>query len=330
MDSTSIRAYYERRGLPPADLEFALGVLCRLEDFLRTRNSPETPESLSVASLETFLAFLLEADGEISIPVFLALMRSMVAWKRTELYIFLTRYTGPDGVAQTIVHRARTILGDSAAEGLAAVGIPPLGTPPAEYPAFTARFMKRMKEVCPNALLESVLAGNNHQIPDSAEDGEKAFYEQAPTLEAYLKGRHDRQVAILRRHCEEKRVWFEQEITPGVLALVENNQEIQSAVLKDGKLYATKIPYDGKSLLAETDPLRRRYHACHCPFVREAIQAGRTDLDPDWCLCSAGFEKHLFECLFGRSVPIKVLNSVLLGDEFCRFEMDLAGIPYKK
>jgi hypothetical protein len=141
---------------------------------------------------------------------------------------------------------------------------------------------------------------------------------------------HDRQVAILQKHCDEKRIWFEQEITQEVVDLVKNNPEMQSAVIKDGKLYTTKIPYDGKHMMAETDARKRRYYACHCPFVREAILNDTVKIDPDWCLCSAGFSKFQFESTLGYPLKAKILQSVLLGDEICRFELDLAGVPYKK
>lgn len=331
MNRLPLEKYFEKRNLPASDLKSAEDLFLRLEEFLEERGVGFTAETMEASFLETFLSRLLEEEGEISVPVFLALMRGFVAYGRIDLYIFLTRYTGPDGVIRNILDRAEKVLGPSAPRNLeGTVRLPPLGTAPRDYPAFTSRFMAGLKSVCPSGSLGTVMAGNNHGIPESAFADEKAEYAAAPTLEAYLSGRHARQVAILRRHCEEKKVWFEQEITPGVLELVENNPEIQSAVLKSGKLYATKIPYDGKSLLEEKDPVLRRYHACHCPFVREAVREGRTDIDPDWCLCSAGYEKHLFECLFGRPVPIRVLNSVLLGDEYCRFEMDLEGIPYKK
>lgn len=187
-----------------------------------------------------------------------------------------------------------------------------------------------MKTHCPENLLEPIMAGNNHQLPETAFAEERAKYLDSPSLEAYLKDLHDRQVAILQKHCDEKRIWFEQEITQEVVDLVRNNPEVQSAVLIDGKLYTTKIPYDGKHMLAETDPRHRRYYACHCPFVREAILKGETDIDPDWCLCSAGFSKFQFESTLGHPLKAKILNSVLLGDEICRFELDPDGAPYKK
>jgi hypothetical protein len=145
-----------------------------------------------------------------------------------------------------------------------------------------------------------------------------------------LKGLHERQVSILQKYSDEKKVWYEQIITQEVVDFVKKDQEIQSAVLKDGKLYTKKIPYDPVQFLQEMDGKMKRYYACHCPFARESILSGSPKIDPDWCFCSAGFSKFEFEVILGHELPIKCLANALEKDEFCRFEIDLAGIPYKK
>jgi hypothetical protein len=187
-----------------------------------------------------------------------------------------------------------------------------------------------MKRHCSPEDLVRVMAGNNHRIPAEAFLEEKAFYDKAPTLETYLKELHERQVATLQRFADEKKVWYEQIITQDVVDFVKQDQEIQSAVLKDGKLYTKKIPYDPVHFLQETDDLMKRYYACHCPFARENILSQATAIDPDWCLCSAGYSKFEFEVILGYELSIKCLANALAKDEFCRFEIDLTGISYKK
>lgn len=259
------------------------------------------------------------------------MMRYFYVTGQTNLFIHLTKYTGAEGVIETILSRAEQELGKTTCESVMDdMVIPVLGTTPGAYPAFTTRFIKQLKKHCPADRLERVMAGNNHQLSIYAFAQEQKKYEDSPALSAYLHDLHDRQVAILQKHCDEKLVWFEQEITQGVVDLVRNNPEMQSAVLKNGRLYTTKIPYNGKEMLSEKDPQKRRYYACHCPFVREAILRNDPDIDPDWCLCSAGFSKFEFVSILGHPLKAKVLNSVLLGDEFCRFELDLTGVPYKK
>ena len=67
----------------------------------------------------------------------------------------------------------------------------------------------------------------------------------------------------------------------------------------------------------------KNYYACHCTFAREAILNDEENVPSDWCYCSAGFAKFPFEVILDKELSVKVLNSALDGDGFCRFEIDL-------
>lgn len=43
----------------------------------------------------------------------------------------------------------------------------------------------------------------------------------------------------------------------------------------------------------------------------------------DWCYCSGGFAKLMFDVVFGESTEVEVLQSVLAGDSVCRFRIKL-------
>ena len=86
---------------------------------------------------------------------------------------------------------------------------------------------------------------------------------------------------------------------------------------------AVRIPYDPARYLAETDETMRRYYACHCPFVREAILRGEIDISANWCYCSGGFVKYPYEVILGRELRVDLLQSVLKGDSICRFAIHL-------
>ena len=104
---------------------------------------------------------------------------------------------------------------------------------------------------------------------------------------------------------------------------MRGNQELLSGVRQGDRIYMTKIPYAPKDWLVEKDPLRRRYLACHCPLARESIISGRERVSGTWCYCSAGFEKLLFDVVFGEEVEAEVLESVLAGDGRCRFAITI-------
>ena len=248
---------------------------------------------------------------------------------RNQLYVILLRFLGGLGVLENIKSRLEDKVDKTLAETIFSPEVmPPIGTPLKEMPEYTSKLMERLNESLPLDDLKVVLAGNNHDIPREPFIKEREIYEQMDSLAAYLKDFHHRQVEKLQEHCDNGTVWFEQIITQPVVDYVASNQEIQSAVLKDNKLYITKIPYEPDAYLKTDDPKLKAYYACHCPFAREAILSDKK-MDANWCYCSAGFVKHHFEVMFDRPLNVTVLENALNHDPICRFEIDLEGVPYK-
>jgi len=93
--------------------------------------------------------------------------------------------------------------------------------------------------------------------------------------------------------------------------------------VRDGDIiYVTKIPYMAKKYLREKDPKKKRYYACHCGWVREAIKSDRK-ISPNFCYCSAGFEKRVWDVIFCQDVKADVLQTVLGGDLICKFSIHI-------
>jgi len=88
---------------------------------------------------------------------------------------------------------------------------------------------------------------------------------------------------------------------------------------------AVKMPKSENLLpyLGAEDPERRRQLYCHCPRTRQALLTGER-LPVDYCYCGAGFYKALWEEILGRLVAVRVLSSVVAGDDACRIEIDLS------
>jgi len=121
---------------------------------------------------------------------------------------------------------------------------------------------------------------------------------------------------------KERTLYFTQEIDKQVLDYVRNTPTCQNGVREGNIIYVTKIPYMAKQYLNEKNERMKRYYYCHCPWVREAIKLG-IDISPNFCYCSAGFEKRLWDIIFGRSVKADVIETVLKGDLICRFAIHI-------
>ncbi len=321
MNEQILRDHYAERGFSAKEADEAVASVEELQSWLEARQ-----QSLGFATRDQIRAYIksLIVDRRNSLESLLALARYFYLNGQTELYVYFTSLLGGVGVVDSIRERLGTWIDPSEAKALVdAVERPPLGADPADFPAFTRALMDRLEDHLPREIVRSALAGNHHQIPAAAFDEDAALYISSGSIDAFLIARHARQVATLQHHCDTGTVWFEQIITQEVVDFVAQNQEILSAVREGDTLYNTKIPYDPARYLSATDPVRKRHYACHCPFVREAILKGETDISGDWCYCSAGFAKHPYEVVLGRELPVAVLQSVLRGDPVCRFAIYL-------
>ncbi|MDD4312359.1 MAG: hypothetical protein PHW41_07755 [Eubacteriales bacterium] len=283
-------------------------------------------QTLNTATREQIRAYLdAFMDERRNTPeALLALARYFNLIGRSELYVYFTSLLGSAGVIDSIRNRLGELTHSAEAQALIGkVAHPPLGADPVDFPAFTRALMERLEQNLPRETLRNALAGNHHQIPAEAFTQDRALYRSSESIDAFLRARHARQVETLQRHCDDGTVWFEQIITQEVVDYVAQNQEIFSAVRERDTLYNTKIPYDPARYLAASDPIEKRYLACHCPFVREAILKGETHISGEWCYCSAGFAKHPYEVILGRELHVEVLQSVLRGDPVCRFAIHL-------
>ncbi len=321
-----LKALYERHHLSETDYEVAVTLLEEADSFWEQCSL----DDISISELDELIAYWVES-GKNTVPNFIVLMRYFRVIKRNDLFIHLTKYTGGLDVIENILQTMEQEVGKETTEEFAKeITIPILGIHPTKMPKFTSFFMNRLEKKFDVNRLRKILAGNNHGIPAQAFAKEKEYYAKAESLEAYLKDLHQRKVAELQDYCNRNEVWFEQRITQEVVDFVASDQELLSAVLKNNKLYMKKIPYDIVSYLTAKTKEERAYYSCHCPFAREAVKDKKTSISPNWCYCSAGFEKYPFEILFGKKLPIKVLHSILQGDSDCRFEISLLGIDYKK
>ena len=130
-------------------------------------------------------------------------------------------------------------------------------------------------------------------------------------------------MARLEKCHRDGQLFFAQEITAEVLDFIRRDPEMGGGRREGRIVYGTKIPYMTKQYLAETDPVMRRYYACHCPWARDAIKKADVHLAVAFCSCSGGYHKKPFEVVLGRRLRVDVLESALKGDMRCRFAIHL-------
>ena len=322
MDEKAFRDFLAARKYGPEQVTAALQTVGDFEGWLGQRGHEFA--SAPIDDLKQYLAGLIR-DGRNTRERLLDLARYAWHVKRNDFYIYFTAVFGGLGVYDSIAAKVESVAGKAAREEIFRdIAMPPLGSPPEAYPPITRLLMQRLGQRLSPEQVRAVLAGNHHGIPVESFEKHKTWFKELESIDGFLKKVHDEAVAELEEFQRTGRIWYEQEITPEVVAYVRSNQEILSAVRDGDRLYITKIPYAGKEYLRETDPVMKRYYACHCPLARQAILMDDVDVPPDWCYCSAGFEKLKFDVVFEQSLEVEVLESALKGDPRCRFALKIS------
>ncbi|HWR12696.1 MAG TPA: hypothetical protein VN445_12805 [Rectinemataceae bacterium] len=311
----------KNRGLGEVEVASSLRRVERLRAALAGGGfSLERPD---LATVETWISDRLAA-GESALDILLPLARYFATTHEPAIAIRLLAYLSPVGVLPAMSERLASLEGQATRDRvMARVVIPPEGSPPEAYPEATARFVRRLANELGEGAAGKVLAWNVHGIPPEAFAGERARFLELGSIDVWLADYHRRQVEILNRHAEDGTLWFEQKITRAVVDFVRDRQEIMSGVRNGDRIFMTKIPYDPDRYLATSDPLERRRLACHCPLAVSSITEKGAAVPPLWCACSAGYTKFRFDIVFGEETEAAVVNSVLAGDEVCRFAIKI-------
>jgi hypothetical protein len=319
MEEKVLRDLYAARKLDDRIADAAVAAVRAFEAFLN--RSGHTPERFPLSALKEHLAALV-ARRENDRDRLLALARYCHLTHRDEAYIHFTAVLGRGELLDNLAKRLESIAGTEVrARVFEGIQPPPDGAPPEAAIGPTIAVVERMSSALPHPVCEQVLAGNLHGIPSSAFAGERERFLAAASVETWLTERHARAVTELERHLAEGRLWFEQRITRPVVEFVRANPEILGGVREGGRILFTKIPYAPDEWLRETDPARKRYLACHCPLARESIPGPGPRVPAIFCNCSAGFEKLPFGAAFGVEPDVEVLESLLAGNDRCRFSI---------
>ncbi|MFX0116383.1 MAG: hypothetical protein ACFFB3_17665 [Candidatus Hodarchaeota archaeon] len=202
------------------------------------------------------------------------------------------------------------------------IDVPPLGLHPTKKPSITKKLIERFlakfgHDQCSAFLAEGLR--DNYWANSSVREK----FLEASNIDDFLRNKHQDFIKQLEKHLQETTLFYTQEITQDVLNYVKNNPTIEAGVRKGNRVIISKIPYMTKQYLNESDEKKKRYWYCHCPWVREALLEENQPVDPVFCNCSGGYYKKYWSTVLNQPVKVELLESVLLGDEVCKFALHL-------
>jgi len=205
---------------------------------------------------------------------------------------------------------------------LGGVKLPSVGTSTKQMPKAASKFVRNLRKELGDREARKVLHTGVHAGPKEQHAHHREMYLKAGSVDGYLAARRKEFVSLLAKHASEGTLFYNQRIDDAVMEYVRKTPEMEGGQRKGRTIFVVKIPYMAIDYLSEKNPIMRRYYFCHCPWARETILEGK-ELDPEFCHCSAGYTKKPLDVAFDADLEIEVLESVLAGDDRCRFAVHL-------
>jgi hypothetical protein len=154
-----------------------------------------------------------------------------------------------------------------------------------------------------------------HVMPEERIAVRRALFQRTNDLEALHRFcQRDFIEQLKKRYDPLPREWLDHIIEQGWG---------EAGRLEGSSIIATKIPADLPAYFNAEDMKAKRKAYCHCDRIRNVFDAEIIGISPTYCNCGAGFYRYNWERMIGRPVQVRVLRSLLNGDDRCQFEIIL-------
>lgn len=325
MKSDTFREFLASRGVNDKEIHAKINFIAGIEDALKAKVPTWTLEDVNCASSQSIVEDMIDR-GENTIENLQTLLFYAISIDNKALYLLLLQHLDGYEAINNLHSKLAKVVGEDLRDIIfEEMPLPPLGMSAREKSLYAYRIMNRLEEIFEENTCRDLLKDCLRDLPESMYQGnQKIFREECNNdIDCYLVKKGQKFIETLRQYQEADKLFFGQEINDDVIAFVEANKEIGQGVREGNIIYETKIPYDTKAFLAEKDPAKRAYYYCHCPWARESLRNSAFKVSATFCQCSAGFHKKPYEMIFSQSIKAEVLQSVLNGDEVCRFAIYL-------
>jgi hypothetical protein len=319
LDKIGFRTHLESRKIPEEEIAASLVLAEKFEGFIHNSGGNKPTPSLARSFSHKMIA-----EGDNNLSNYYALARYCYFVGANDAYITVVDILDGAEAIENLYHRAEDILGSARWEALfEGIPLPQLGLPNEQKVGITQELIPRLEVIASPEECEQILADSLRDLPDAYYEKDKALFAECGSVDAYLDRNERDFIAQLEKLRDEGKPFFTQFITDEVIEFVRNEPLIARGVREDNIFYEAKIPHQTIEFLAESDPQKKRYHYCHCPWAKESLKEGASDIPATFCQCSAGFHKRRWEVIFGQKLKAEVIESVLQGDDWCKIAIHL-------
>jgi hypothetical protein len=321
MNEIEFKRFLEKRMSEKA-AKNSIGIVKEAEAFLRSTAVNKSFSQASIEDLHSVVDYFFQ-KGKNTWENFLVLLWFSRFAGNQEIEIALLELLDGSDVLDNISSIVKRTFGEKRHKKIfEGITLPQLGTFSVEKPKTTKRLVERMEAELGEERCRKVLLSGPHASPKEEYLPEREAFLKSEGIDDFLRRRHNKYVEELEQYKKLGTLYFTQEIDDEVLEYVRNTPTCQNGVREGNIIYVTKIPYNAKKYLHEKDLKMKRYYYCHCPWAREAIKSG-IDISPNFCYCSAGFEKRPWDIIFNQSVKADVMETALKGGSVCRFAIHI-------
>jgi hypothetical protein len=322
MDKNGFRAYLQERKISDEEIDASIQLVERFEKFTQDSDIPGRDDLLN------FSAELIEA-GDNTVANYYALARYAYFTENHEIYITAVDLLDGAEVMDNLYQKAEITLGKERRDSIfEEIELPQLGLPNQEKVKVTKTVISRLVEIADPQECEQILADSLRDLDEAWYRDEVKLYQECTSLDEFLDKNAQNFIALLEKLRDEGKPFFTQFIADQVVEYVRNEPLIARGLREGDILYEVKIPHQTSEFLAATDEANKRYHYCHCPWVKESLKDGDSNISPKFCKCSSGFHKKRWEAILGEPLKAEIIESVLQGDQWCKIAIHLPeGIP---
>ena len=323
MDKENFCKYLQGRNLSEEKIEQSVLILEKFEAFLNDSGRYKVPGKITSDDVRDFSARLIEEKLNTFDNLVTLILYGRFAKNNGLVVGALELIDGTEAMNNLYERLAQEVGEQKRDEVFAGIELPPLGTRLSHLPEVTQIVMERLENLIDPTVTIKLLKQSLRDLPDEWYQEGKKKYHESDNLDDYLQRKGRDFIAQLEKIRDENGLFFTQPITDEVIEFVRSNPEILQGVREGNIIYETKIPCMTAQYLAETDERMKKYYYCHCPWVKESIMRDDVNVPASFCNCSVGFHKKSWEMIFDQPLEAEVLESVLKGDDVCRFAIHL-------
>ncbi len=321
MDFNNYKKELLNRGLTADTIVITLELIKTFEDFLQKYE--KTAKDASIKELNFFVSFLEDSDN-LSYFNLLEILRYLMFIKNEKLTLDLLDVIDGADLMNVLSNKIIEKFGEEKRnEVFARIKLPKILLSNKEKPIITQKVMERMDALIEEEPRQEIMASGLHRLQ---KDGlirlRKKFLEEK-NLDTFLENQRNNSIKRFEQLAKERSLFFTQPVDEQVLEFIRKNPTIEYGVREGDKIIITKIPYNTKLFLNETNENLKRYYYCHCPWVRESLKKGDIHISPTFCHCSAGWYKQKWDTIFDQPVKVDLIDSVLNGAMQCKFAVHI-------